>query len=110
MIIAYGRAGFAIPNATDYFSLQFYSTVQRKFNTSTWNLSIKQVFSLKNVYSILCLKKKNYSQFIIVLTNGLVSDIYIANGLIIRTDASEFVAMDLNPSWGFTTRPIASIN
>lgn len=40
----------------------------------------------------------------------LVSDIYRANGLIIRTDASELTAMDLNPNWEFTISPIISIN
>lgn len=40
----------------------------------------------------------------------LVSDIYRANGLIIRTDASEFTAMDLNPNWEFTISPIISKN
>lgn len=37
----------------------------------------------------------------------LVWDIYRVNGLIIRTDASELTAMDLNPNWEFT---IISIN
>lgn len=40
----------------------------------------------------------------------LLSDIYRANGLIIRTDASELTAMDLNPNWEFTISPIISIN
>lgn len=39
-----------------------------------------------------------------------VSDIYRANGLIIRTDGSELTAMDLNPNWEFTISPIISIN
>lgn len=40
----------------------------------------------------------------------LLSDIHRANGLIIRTDASELTAMDLNPNWEFTISPIISIN